>query len=144
MDAGVPLKAPVAGIAMGLIKEGEKYKILTDILGDEDHLGDMDFKLAGTADGITAIQMDMKIAGISEEIFRLALDQARKLVFIFWVKWQRPSLLSVQASKLVFLRSSLSKLLQIKLVLLSVLVEKTSRPSGKLQSYYGCSGRRNC
>jgi polyribonucleotide nucleotidyltransferase len=77
MDAGVPLKAPVAGIAMGLIKEGEKYKILTDILGDEDHLGDMDFKLAGTADGITSIQMDMKIAGISEEIFRLALDQAK-------------------------------------------------------------------
>lgn len=78
MDAGVPLKAPVAGIAMGLIKEGEKYKILTDILGDEDHLGDMDFKLAGTADGITAIQMDMKIAGISEEIFRLALDRAKE------------------------------------------------------------------
>jgi polyribonucleotide nucleotidyltransferase len=77
MDAGVPLKAPVAGIAMGLIKEGEKYKILTDILGDEDHLGDMDFKLAGTADGITSIQMDMKIAGISEEIFRLALGQAK-------------------------------------------------------------------
>lgn len=78
MDAGVPLKGPVAGIAMGLIKEGEKYKILTDILGDEDHLGDMDFKLAGTADGITAIQMDMKIAGISEQIFREALAQAQE------------------------------------------------------------------
>lgn len=78
MDAGVPLKGPVAGIAMGLIKEGEKYKILTDILGDEDHLGDMDFKLAGTADGITAIQMDMKIAGISEEIFQKALAQAKE------------------------------------------------------------------
>jgi polyribonucleotide nucleotidyltransferase len=77
MDAGVPLKGPVAGIAMGLIKEGEKYKILTDILGDEDHLGDMDFKLAGTADGITSIQMDMKIAGISEQIFREALAQAK-------------------------------------------------------------------
>jgi polyribonucleotide nucleotidyltransferase len=77
MDAGVPLKSPVAGIAMGLIKEGEKYKILTDILGDEDHLGDMDFKLAGTANGITAIQMDMKIAGISEQIFREALAQAK-------------------------------------------------------------------
>lgn len=77
MDAGVPLKGPVAGIAMGLIKEGDKYKILTDILGDEDHLGDMDFKLAGTKDGITAIQMDMKIAGISEQIFREALDQAK-------------------------------------------------------------------
>jgi polyribonucleotide nucleotidyltransferase len=77
MDAGVPLTAPIAGIAMGLIKEGDKYKILTDILGDEDHLGDMDFKLAGTAEGITAIQMDMKIAGISEEIFQKALAQAK-------------------------------------------------------------------
>lgn len=78
MDAGVPLVGPVAGIAMGLVKEGENYKILTDILGDEDHLGDMDFKLAGTANGITAIQMDMKIAGISEEIFRKALAQAKE------------------------------------------------------------------
>lgn len=78
MDAGVPLKSPVAGVAMGLIKEGENYKILTDILGDEDHLGDMDFKLAGTAKGITAIQMDMKIAGISEQIFREALAQAKE------------------------------------------------------------------
>lgn len=78
MDAGVPLKGPVAGIAMGLIKEGEKYKILTDILGDEDHLGDMDFKLAGTKDGITSIQMDMKIAGISEQIFKEALAQAKE------------------------------------------------------------------
>ena len=78
MDAGVPLKGPVAGIAMGLIKEGDKYKILTDILGDEDHLGDMDFKLAGTENGITAIQMDMKIAGISEQIFREALAQAKE------------------------------------------------------------------
>lgn len=78
MDAGVPLKGPVAGIAMGLVKEGDNYKILTDILGDEDHLGDMDFKLAGTKDGITAIQMDMKIAGISEQIFREALAQAKE------------------------------------------------------------------
>ena len=78
MDAGVPLKGPVAGVAMGLIKEGDKYKILTDILGDEDHLGDMDFKLAGTANGITAIQMDMKIAGISEQIFKEALAQAKE------------------------------------------------------------------
>ena len=77
MDAGVPLKGPVAGVAMGLIKEGEKYKILTDILGDEDHLVDIDFKLAGTSNGITAIQMDMKIAGISEQIFREALSQAK-------------------------------------------------------------------
>jgi polyribonucleotide nucleotidyltransferase len=66
MDAGVPLKAPVAGIAMGLVKEDAGYAVLTDILGDEDHLGDMDFKVAGTADGITALQMDIKIEGINE------------------------------------------------------------------------------
>src|SRR5690606_37193454 len=68
MDAGVPLKAPVAGIAMGLVKEGDKFAVLTDILGDEDHLGDMDFKVAGTEKGVTALQMDIKIKGINEEI----------------------------------------------------------------------------
>jgi len=73
MDAGVPVKAPVAGIAMGLIKEGEKVAILTDILGDEDHLGDMDFKVAGSADGVTALQMDIKIGGVSKEIMAQAL-----------------------------------------------------------------------
>lgn len=76
MDAGVPLKAPVAGIAMGLIKEEEGFAVLTDILGDEDHLGDMDFKVAGTANGINALQMDIKIQGITEEIMKIALDQA--------------------------------------------------------------------
>ena len=76
MDAGVPLKAPVAGIAMGLIKEGERFAVLTDILGDEDHLGDMDFKVAGTAEGVTALQMDIKIQGITEEIMEIALEQA--------------------------------------------------------------------
>ncbi len=76
MDAGVPLKAPVAGVAMGLIKEGDDYAILTDILGDEDHLGDMDFKVCGTAKGITAIQMDIKIDGLSSELMTEALDQA--------------------------------------------------------------------
>ena len=76
MDAGVPLKAPVAGIAMGLVKEGDQFAVLTDILGDEDHLGDMDFKVAGTARGVTALQMDIKIAGITEEIMDIALDQA--------------------------------------------------------------------
>jgi polyribonucleotide nucleotidyltransferase len=76
MDAGVPVKAPVAGIAMGLIKEGDRFAVLSDILGDEDHLGDMDFKVAGTADGITALQMDIKIEGINEEIMRIALSQA--------------------------------------------------------------------
>ncbi len=77
MDAGVPLKKPVAGIAMGLIKEGDNYAVLSDILVDEDHLGDMDFKVAGTADGITSLQMDIKITGITEEIMKIALDQAR-------------------------------------------------------------------
>ncbi|MFT5420175.1 MAG: polyribonucleotide nucleotidyltransferase [Candidatus Endobugula sp.] len=76
MDAGVPLKAPVAGIAMGLVKEDNGFAVLTDILGDEDHLGDMDFKVAGTAQGITALQMDIKIEGITEEIMEIALEQA--------------------------------------------------------------------
>ncbi|GAB5507310.1 MAG: polyribonucleotide nucleotidyltransferase [Rhizobiaceae bacterium] len=77
MDAGVPLAKPVAGIAMGLIKEGERYAVLSDILGDEDHLGDMDFKVAGTQDGITSLQMDIKIDGITEEIMKVALGQAK-------------------------------------------------------------------
>ncbi|WP_298627459.1 polyribonucleotide nucleotidyltransferase [uncultured Legionella sp.] len=76
MDAGVPLKAPVAGVAMGLIKEGDRFAVLTDILGDEDHLGDMDFKVAGTENGITALQMDIKITGITSEIMEQALEQA--------------------------------------------------------------------
>ena len=76
MDAGVPLKAPVAGVAMGLIKEGERFAVLTDILGDEDHLGDMDFKVAGTQEGVTALQMDIKIKGITKEIMQQALQQA--------------------------------------------------------------------
>ncbi len=78
MDAGVPLRAPVAGIAMGLVKEGERFAVLTDILGDEDHLGDMDFKVAGTAVGITALQMDIKIGGVTEAIMQKALEQARE------------------------------------------------------------------
>jgi len=77
MDAGVPLKAPVAGVAMGLIKEGDRFAVLTDILGDEDHLGDMDFKVAGSADGVTALQMDIKIEGINEEIMERALVKAK-------------------------------------------------------------------
>ncbi len=77
MDAGVPLKAPVAGVAMGLIKEGDRFAVLTDILGDEDHLGDMDFKVAGTESGVTALQMDIKITGITQEIMSKALDQAK-------------------------------------------------------------------
>jgi polyribonucleotide nucleotidyltransferase len=78
MDAGVPLKSPVAGIAMGLIKDGGRFAVLTDILGDEDHLGDMDFKVAGTDDGITALQMDIKIQGITKEIMQVALAQAKE------------------------------------------------------------------
>jgi polyribonucleotide nucleotidyltransferase len=78
MDAGVPLKAPVAGIAMGLVKEGDRFSVLTDILGDEDHLGDMDFKVAGTAEGVTALQMDIKIEGINEQIMERALEQAQQ------------------------------------------------------------------
>lgn len=77
MDAGVPVKAPVAGIAMGLVKEGDEFAVLSDILGDEDHLGDMDFKVAGTSDGVTALQMDIKIEGITREIMERALEQAR-------------------------------------------------------------------
>jgi polyribonucleotide nucleotidyltransferase len=77
MDAGVPIKRPVSGIAMGLILEGDKFAVLSDILGDEDHLGDMDFKVAGTSEGITSLQMDIKIAGITEEIMRTALAQAK-------------------------------------------------------------------
>jgi polyribonucleotide nucleotidyltransferase len=77
MDAGIPLRRPVAGIAMGLIKEAERFAVLSDILGDEDHLGDMDFKVAGTSEGVTSLQMDIKITGITEEIMQAALDQAR-------------------------------------------------------------------
>jgi polyribonucleotide nucleotidyltransferase len=78
MDAGVPVKAPVAGVAMGLVKEGDDFAVLTDILGDEDHLGDMDFKVAGTDEGVTALQMDIKIQGITREIMNIALEQARE------------------------------------------------------------------
>src|SRR5207302_3896609 len=78
MDAGVPLKGHVAGIAMGLIKEGARFAVLTDILGDEDHLGAMDLKVAGTERGVTALQMDIKINGITKEIMKVALDQAKE------------------------------------------------------------------
>ena len=100
MDAGVPVKAPVAGIAMGLIKEGEEFKVLTDILGDEDHLGDMDFKVAGTSEGITAFQMDIKVRGISREIMEVALEKAKVARF---------SILEVMNSALSESRESMSK-----------------------------------
>jgi polyribonucleotide nucleotidyltransferase len=78
MDAGVPVSSPVAGIAMGLVKEGDSFVVLSDILGDEDHLGDMDFKVAGTTNGVSALQMDIKITGITREIMAVALEQARE------------------------------------------------------------------
>ena len=110
MDAGVPVKAPVAGIAMGLIKEGDDYVVLSDILGDEDHLGDMDFKVAGTANGISALQMDIKIQGITEEIMKVALEQA---------KAGRLHILGEMASALTSARGELSefapRLLTIKI-----------------------------
>ncbi|MBJ6979286.1 MULTISPECIES: polyribonucleotide nucleotidyltransferase [unclassified Luteimonas] len=99
MDAGVPIKAPVAGIAMGLVKEGDDFVVLSDILGDEDHLGDMDFKVAGTEAGITALQMDIKIQGITEEIMKVALEQA---------KHGRLHILGEMASSLTTARSELS------------------------------------
>src|SRR6185436_19703282 len=78
LDAGVPLLAPVAGVAMGLVKEGDKWAVLSDIAGEEDHYGDMDFKVAGTREGLTALQMDIKIGGITAEILAQALEQARQ------------------------------------------------------------------
>ena len=81
MDAGIPLKAPVAGVAMGLILDGKEFAVLTDILGDEDHLGDMDFKVAGTSEGITSLQMDIKVAGITSKIMAKALDQAKAVSY---------------------------------------------------------------
>jgi polyribonucleotide nucleotidyltransferase len=86
MDAGVPIARPVSGIAMGLILEGEDFAVLSDILGDEDHLGDMDFKVAGTSEGITSLQMDIKIAGITEEIMRRPWPRPRKAARTSWVK----------------------------------------------------------
>ncbi len=91
MDAGVPLKARWPGVAMGLILEDDgSYAVLTDILGDEDHLGDMDFKVAGTANGITSLQMDIKVAGITPEIMEQALSQAKIGACTFWARWPRP------------------------------------------------------
>src|SRR5207247_9098602 len=99
MDAGEPIKAPVSGIAMGLVKEGDDYVILTDIQGAEDHLGDMDFKVAGTQAGITALQMDIKITGVTQEIMRAALAQARDA---------RESILEVMLGAIAEPRSSLA------------------------------------
>jgi polyribonucleotide nucleotidyltransferase len=115
MDAGVPIKAPVAGIAMGLVMEGEKYAVLTDILGAEDHLGDMDFKVAGTRDGITAFQMDVKTTGINTQIMKVALDQAyRARVFILDKMAEaidKPRAeLSPYAPRIIFMKIKISKI----------------------------------
>jgi polyribonucleotide nucleotidyltransferase len=115
LHAGVPMKKPVAGIAMGLITEGERYAVLSDILGDEDHLGDMDFKVAGTEDGITGFQMDIKIAGVSPEIMRKALDQAKRgrlhILSIMNQTINRPAeKISEYAPKIVTLRIDIDKI----------------------------------
>ncbi len=91
MDAGVPIKAPVAGVAMGLVLEGSRFQVLTDILGDEDHLGDMDFKVAGTKDGVTALQMDIKVEGVTPEIMRVALIRRAPGGCTSWMRWTRSS-----------------------------------------------------
>ena len=114
MDAGVPLKAHVAGIAMGLIKEGNRFAVLTDILGDEDHLGDMDFKVAGTDNGVTALQMDVKIQGITKEIMHVALTQANEarmhILGLMKSSMQAPSEISTYAPRLITMKINPEKI----------------------------------
>ena len=114
LSAGVPLKAHVAGIAMGLILEGNKFAVLTDILGDEDHLGDMDFKVAGTTDGVTALQMDIKIQGITKEIMQIALEQAKEARFHILGQMQAavegPQELSAHAPRLYTMKINQDKI----------------------------------
>ncbi|MCZ7655979.1 MAG: polyribonucleotide nucleotidyltransferase [Rhodocyclaceae bacterium] len=114
MDAGVPLKAQVAGIAMGLIKEGNRFAVLTDILGDEDHLGDMDFKVAGTDNGVTALQMDIKIQGITKEIMHVALTQANEarmhILGIMKQSMSAPSEISTYAPRLITMKINPEKI----------------------------------
>ncbi len=124
MDAGVPLKRPVAGIAMGLILEGERFAVLSDILGDEDHLGDMDFKVAGTSDGVTALQMDIKIAGITEEIMKVALEQA---------KHGRIHILSEMAKALTSAREELGEY--------APRIEVINIPTDKIREVIGSGGK---
>ncbi len=124
MDAGVPMKAPVAGIAMGLIKEGKDFAVLSDILGDEDHLGDMDFKVAGTVEGITSLQMDIKITGITEEIMKVALDQA---------KGGREHILDEMAKALSEGRSELGEF--------APRIEQMSVPVDKIRDVIGSGGK---
>ncbi len=124
MDAGVPLAKPVAGIAMGLIKEGERFAVLSDILGDEDHLGDMDFKVAGTAGGITSLQMDIKISGITEEIMKVALEQA---------KGGREHILGEMAKALSGARSELGEF--------APRIEVMTIPTDKIRDVIGSGGK---
>jgi len=124
MDAGVPMKQPVAGIAMGLILEGDKFAVLSDILGDEDHLGDMDFKVAGTENGVTSLQMDIKIAGITEEIMRIALDQA---------KGGRIHILGEMAKALTTARSEVGEF--------APRIESFSIPTDKIREVIGTGGK---
>ena len=124
MDAGVPLAKPVAGIAMGLIKEGDRFAVLSDILGDEDHLGDMDFKVAGTKGGITSLQMDIKIAGITEEIMKVALDQA---------KGGREHILDEMAKAITGARSELGEF--------APRIEVMNIPTDKIRDVIGSGGK---
>jgi len=124
MDAGVPLARPVAGIAMGLIKEEERFAVLSDILGDEDHLGDMDFKVAGTENGITSLQMDIKIDGITEEIMKVALDQA---------KGGRAHILGEMAKALTVARSELGEF--------APRIEMMNIPTDKIRDVIGSGGK---
>jgi polyribonucleotide nucleotidyltransferase len=124
MDAGVPLKRPTAGIAMGLILEGERFAVLSDILGDEDHLGDMDFKVAGTSEGVTSLQMDIKIAGITEEIMRVALDQAQA---------GRLHILNEMASALTGARAELGEF--------APRIETLKIPTDKIREVIGTGGK---
>lgn len=124
MDAGVPLKAPVAGIAMGLIKEGDDFAVLSDILGDEDHLGDMDFKVAGTSEGLTSLQMDIKITGITEEIMKIALDQA---------KGGRETILNEMANALTEGRAELGEF--------APRIESFKIPTDKIREVIGSGGK---
>jgi len=124
MDAGVPLARPVAGIAMGLIKEAERFAVLSDILGDEDHLGDMDFKVAGTENGITSLQMDIKIDGITEEIMKVALEQA---------KGGRAHILGEMAKALTVARSELGEF--------APRIEMMSIPTDKIRDVIGSGGK---
>jgi polyribonucleotide nucleotidyltransferase len=124
MDAGVPIAKPVSGIAMGLIKEGERFAVLSDILGDEDHLGDMDFKVAGTRDGITSLQMDIKIAGITEEIMKIALEQA---------KGGREHILDEMASALAESRGELGEF--------APRIEVMNIPTDKIRDVIGAGGK---